>query len=183
MELDLQSLFGLHVHSCIHWLRPPRNPLPSSCIWAHIRGRYWSAKIDPLGYSKGESSCIGVPTTMTQTRAPPRRDISNRRGTDNYRDASKSREVNKARTSTACSTRSNSLMQQKGRQKYPESQDARTNNNCFCTVFVNWCDSELGVHYSSSPFILIVCSAKRLPRLPGRNSTRGPITAGRSANQ
>ncbi len=23
MELDLQSLFGLHVHSCTHWLRPP----------------------------------------------------------------------------------------------------------------------------------------------------------------
>jgi hypothetical protein len=43
MELDLQSLFGLHVHSCTHWLRP-RNPPPR--IWAHIRGRYWSAKID-----------------------------------------------------------------------------------------------------------------------------------------
>ncbi len=28
MKLDLQSLFGLHVHSCTHWLRP-RNPLPS----------------------------------------------------------------------------------------------------------------------------------------------------------
>ena len=25
VELDLQSLFGLHVHSCTHWLRP-RNP-------------------------------------------------------------------------------------------------------------------------------------------------------------
>ncbi len=23
MELDLQSLFGLHVHSCTHWLRQP----------------------------------------------------------------------------------------------------------------------------------------------------------------
>ncbi len=23
MELDLQSLFGLHVHSCNHWLRTP----------------------------------------------------------------------------------------------------------------------------------------------------------------
>ncbi len=22
MELDLQSIFGLHVHSCAHWLRP-----------------------------------------------------------------------------------------------------------------------------------------------------------------
>ena len=27
MELDLQSLFGLHVHSCTLWLRP-RNPPP-----------------------------------------------------------------------------------------------------------------------------------------------------------
>jgi hypothetical protein len=27
MELDLQSLFGLHVHSCTRWLRP-RNPSP-----------------------------------------------------------------------------------------------------------------------------------------------------------
>ncbi len=37
MELDLQSVFGLHVHSCTQWLRPP-NPHPRS--WAHIRGRY-----------------------------------------------------------------------------------------------------------------------------------------------
>jgi hypothetical protein len=27
MELDLQSLFGFHVHSCTHWLRP-RTPPP-----------------------------------------------------------------------------------------------------------------------------------------------------------
>jgi hypothetical protein len=27
IELDLQSLFGLHVYSCPHWLRP-RNPVP-----------------------------------------------------------------------------------------------------------------------------------------------------------
>jgi hypothetical protein len=26
MELDLQSLFGLHVHSCTHWLRPCNPP-------------------------------------------------------------------------------------------------------------------------------------------------------------
>ncbi len=32
------------VHSCTHWLRP-RNPPPPR-IWAHIRGRSWSAKID-----------------------------------------------------------------------------------------------------------------------------------------
>jgi hypothetical protein len=34
IELDLQSLFGLLVHSCNHWLGP-RNPSPSPRIWAH----------------------------------------------------------------------------------------------------------------------------------------------------
>jgi hypothetical protein len=40
-ELDLKSLFEFHVHSCTYSIAkpPPR-------IWAHIRGRYWSAKID-----------------------------------------------------------------------------------------------------------------------------------------
>jgi hypothetical protein len=46
MELDLQSIFGLHVHSCTHWLRP-RNSRPPR-IWARIQGRYWSAKIDDI---------------------------------------------------------------------------------------------------------------------------------------
>jgi hypothetical protein len=44
-ELDLQSLFGLHVHGFTYWLRP-RNPPPR--ISAHIRGRCWSAKIDDI---------------------------------------------------------------------------------------------------------------------------------------
>jgi hypothetical protein len=50
MEIDLQSLYGLHVHSCTHWLRPrnPPYPPPPPGIWAHIRGRYWSAKIDDI---------------------------------------------------------------------------------------------------------------------------------------
>jgi hypothetical protein len=47
MELDLQSLFGLHVHSCTHWLRHRTPPHPPR-IWAHIRERYWSAKIDDI---------------------------------------------------------------------------------------------------------------------------------------
>ena len=47
MVFDLQSLFGLHVHSFTHWLRS-RNPPPSSRIRAHKRGRYWSAKIDDI---------------------------------------------------------------------------------------------------------------------------------------
>ncbi len=42
MELDIQSLFGLHVYSCTHWRRTP----PPPRTWAHIGGRYWSAKID-----------------------------------------------------------------------------------------------------------------------------------------
>jgi hypothetical protein len=48
MELYLQSLFGLRVHSCTHWLRPrnPPPPPPPAFGHIHIRGRYWSAKID-----------------------------------------------------------------------------------------------------------------------------------------
>jgi hypothetical protein len=45
--VDLQSLFGLHVHSCTHWLRPCDTPAPFR-IWAHIRVRFWSAKIDDI---------------------------------------------------------------------------------------------------------------------------------------
>ncbi len=59
MELDLQSLFGLHACSiCTAVLlgrktpqpatRSPPPPPPSPRIWAHIRGRYWSAKIDDI---------------------------------------------------------------------------------------------------------------------------------------
>ncbi len=43
MELDLQSFFGLHVHSKAE---TPQTPPPR--IWAQIRGRYWSAKIDDI---------------------------------------------------------------------------------------------------------------------------------------
>jgi hypothetical protein len=48
IELDLLSLFGLHVHSCTHWLKPRKTPPPPHLIWAHLRGRYWSAKIDDI---------------------------------------------------------------------------------------------------------------------------------------
>jgi hypothetical protein len=47
IELDLQSLLGLHVHSCTHCLRPPASPTPSH-LGSYIRGRYWSAKIDDI---------------------------------------------------------------------------------------------------------------------------------------
>jgi hypothetical protein len=33
---------------CTHWLRPRNSPLRSPRIWAHIRWRYWSAKIDDI---------------------------------------------------------------------------------------------------------------------------------------
>ncbi len=60
IELALQSLFGLYVHSCISLAETPPPPPPR--IWAHIRGRYWSAEIDdislyPLVVSK--LGCIG----------------------------------------------------------------------------------------------------------------------------
>ncbi len=32
MELDLQSLFRLHVHSCTHLFETPRNPLHEGAI-------------------------------------------------------------------------------------------------------------------------------------------------------
>jgi hypothetical protein len=47
MELDLQGLFGLlgiAVGTHCHWLIPRNTPVPR--IWAHIRGRYWSVKVD-----------------------------------------------------------------------------------------------------------------------------------------
>jgi hypothetical protein len=48
MELDLQSLFSLYKHSCTHWLGPHNPSAPSRRMWAHIRGRYWSVKIDDI---------------------------------------------------------------------------------------------------------------------------------------
>jgi hypothetical protein len=43
MEVDLQSLFGLHVRTQLYSLAlTPQPPPPPPLIWAHIRGRYWS---------------------------------------------------------------------------------------------------------------------------------------------
>jgi hypothetical protein len=47
MELDLQSLFGLHVHSCTHWLRPPQLP-PSHAFGLIYEGAIGKAKIDEI---------------------------------------------------------------------------------------------------------------------------------------
>jgi hypothetical protein len=50
MELELQSLCGLHVHLCTAVLigLAETAPQPSPRIWALIRGRYWAAKIDDI---------------------------------------------------------------------------------------------------------------------------------------
>ena len=45
MELDLQSLFGL---LCTAVLIAETPQLPPPRIWAHLRGRYWLAKIDDI---------------------------------------------------------------------------------------------------------------------------------------
>jgi hypothetical protein len=36
------------VYSCTHWLGPRNSSPPPPRIWAHLRGRYWSAKIDDI---------------------------------------------------------------------------------------------------------------------------------------
>jgi hypothetical protein len=45
MELDLQSIFGLQCKA-VYLLAETPQLLPSPRIWAHLRGRYWSAKMD-----------------------------------------------------------------------------------------------------------------------------------------
>ncbi len=51
MELDLQSLFE---HLCtavlIGW-DPGTPPPPPAFFWAHIRGHYWSAKVDDISFN------------------------------------------------------------------------------------------------------------------------------------
>ncbi len=47
VELDLQSLFGLHVH-CAQLYSLAETPQLPPHIWAHIQGCYWSAKIDDI---------------------------------------------------------------------------------------------------------------------------------------
>ena len=46
LELDLQSLFGL-LCTAVFIGRDPATP-PAPRLWAHIRGRYWSTKIDDI---------------------------------------------------------------------------------------------------------------------------------------
>jgi hypothetical protein len=43
IELDLQSLFRLHVHAKLYLLAETPQPAPPPRIWAQIRGRYRSA--------------------------------------------------------------------------------------------------------------------------------------------
>jgi hypothetical protein len=50
MELDLQSLFRLHVTWCIQLYSLAETPQlsPTPRIWTHIRGHFWSAKGDDI---------------------------------------------------------------------------------------------------------------------------------------
>jgi hypothetical protein len=52
MELDLQSLFGLHVYSCTHWLRPGNSPPHPPAFGLIYAGAYWSHKIDDGRYEE-----------------------------------------------------------------------------------------------------------------------------------
>jgi hypothetical protein len=60
MEIDLQSLFGLHVTSCTQLYSLAKSPeLPfSPRIWTRIRGRYWSAKIDDISLEPPGDKCL-----------------------------------------------------------------------------------------------------------------------------
>ncbi len=57
MELALQSLFGRYIMQCTDGLRPSNPPSPR--IWARIRGRYWSAKIDDISLWPSNSNKTG----------------------------------------------------------------------------------------------------------------------------
>ncbi len=54
MEFGLKSLFGLHLHSCTHWLRPRNHPLPPAfgLMYEGAIGqpRYTASFSDPLVY-------------------------------------------------------------------------------------------------------------------------------------
>jgi hypothetical protein len=58
MKLDLQSLFGLLCTAVLivwDFVTPP-----SPSIWAHLRGRYWAAKIDDTSlWPPGKNGCGG----------------------------------------------------------------------------------------------------------------------------
>jgi hypothetical protein len=53
MELDLQSLFGLHVTWCAQLYSLAETPQlpPPPAFGLALRGRYWSAKIDDISFT------------------------------------------------------------------------------------------------------------------------------------
>jgi hypothetical protein len=52
MELDLQSLFGLRVHSCTHWLRPPPHAFGLIYEGAIGHPRKTTSLCDPLSMTQ-----------------------------------------------------------------------------------------------------------------------------------
>ncbi len=47
-RINNNYFLGAHVYSRTHWLGHCNFPPPLPHIWAHIRGRYWPAKIDNI---------------------------------------------------------------------------------------------------------------------------------------
>ncbi len=77
MAFDLHiRVFGLHVHSCT-----PQPPSPHPHIWAHIRGRYWSAMIDditlcdPLDIAHVGVFVLGMQIITVFSRKPPAKSL------------------------------------------------------------------------------------------------------------
>ncbi len=66
MELDLQILFGFHVYSFTHWLRPRKPPLPPPHLGSYARALLVS-KIDDISYGDPREKPRGHPYNKAQT--------------------------------------------------------------------------------------------------------------------
>ncbi len=68
VTVDLQSLFGLHVNSYTHWLRPCNLTSPPPPLWAHIRGRYSQSTYFTV---RGQSYFSRLPKCWPPSPSPP----------------------------------------------------------------------------------------------------------------
>ncbi len=71
------------VYSCTHWQRTPKLPPPPR-IWAHIRGRYWSAKIDDISL---KPTALNHRFFIDRSNKSARRFYANQRGSGRGRGA------------------------------------------------------------------------------------------------
>jgi hypothetical protein len=69
MEIDLQ----VYLSSCVQLYSLAETPQfpPSPRIWAHIRGRYWSAKLDDISGKTQYSSLGATRLNMYSTYTVP----------------------------------------------------------------------------------------------------------------